>query len=133
MNSMCDMGPDMFCVVEKKLTKTPKRISNLRGYGKITTLNNVENTRVSHDFNLAQPLCGKFGDHLPAKTVMENSQTTLAWDKNVTPAVCSYQNQNLNTVVSLNSQEPITKETKTSTMPTAPYYTTTGEFHNGKC
>lgn len=140
MNSMCDMGPDMYCVVDKKLTNTPKQISNLRGYGNIMTLTDTTKGKDTKTFNRIQPLCTKFGQHLPTNTKMLNTQTTLGWDNTMEAPVCNYQNENLNTIVSVNSHMPVKQNDKaeadnaeTATMPTAPYYTTTGEFHTGKC
>lgn len=115
---------------------TPKRLAYLRGYGRIHTLMTTQQQDTFYPHGRLQPLCGKFGEHLPANTVMESPQTTIAWDATVPRVKCGYQNQNLEQITGINSQLPAdlqVQQATTAAMPATAYYSTSGEFHNGKC
>lgn len=137
MDSMCTVKPNNgdLCVVDEKLTYTPKRIVSLRGYGRICTLNDTTMKKDFYATGRLQPLCGEFGEHYPARSVMENPQTTIGWDNTLPKMKCGYQNQNLEVLASVNSQMPPSSALpgSSSQMPAAAYYSTTGDFHNGKC
>jgi hypothetical protein len=120
--------------VDLNLGNTPKRLAYLRGYGRIQTLETTTAKDIFYQHGRLQPLCGKFGEHLPSNTVMESPQTTIAWDTTVPRAKCSYQNEILlDGFVSMNSQIPVNMQTQSVSMPTASYYSTDGIFHDGKC
>jgi hypothetical protein len=123
--------------VDLNLGNTPKRLAYLRGYGRIQTLETTQTKDVYYQYGRLQPLCGKFGEHLPKNTVMESPQTTLSWDATVPRTKCSYQNQNLEQISAVNSQMPadlqVQQFTNSVTMPTTAYYSTDGKFHDGSC
>lgn len=115
---------------------TSKRLAYLRGYGRIQTLETAAVKDAFYPHGRLQPLCGKFGEHLPPNTVMETPQTTIAWDATVARAKCGYQNYGLEKLSVVNSQLPEENKPEgkdTVTMPATGYYSTDGVFHNGKC
>lgn len=124
----------MYSAVDKNMTNTPKRVSYVRGYGRIESLNTKNLNKNFYTFGRLQPLCGNFGNHLPEKTNMENSQHRLAWANNTQPANCSYQNQLLNSLKQTNSQisdgtDNKNNNTTTARMQPAPYSTNDASFH----
>lgn len=117
---------------------TSKRLAYLRGYGRIQTLETTTTKDAYYPHGRLQPLCGKFGEHLPQNTVMESPQTTIAWDASVARAKCTYQNEAVvDGFVGMNSQMPadmqVQQAMQSVVMPTASYYSTDGVFHDGKC
>jgi hypothetical protein len=124
--------------VDLNLGNTPKRLAYLRGYGRIQTLETVNTQNTYYPHGRLQPLCGKFGEHLPSNTVMESPQTTIAWDSTVPRAKCTKQNEAVvDGFLGVNSQLPadmqVQQAVNSVTMPAASYYSTDGVFHDGKC
>lgn len=128
-------------LVDVNMNNTPKQIVKLSGYGRIKTTNSEDKSVVFNTTDRIQPLCGKFGEHYPAKSVMEPHQITMAWDNTYQTVDCSMQTLKLKSVKSANSQLPVTQEeiknlgADATSMPAKSYYSTTGDFHDNinKC
>jgi hypothetical protein len=125
--------------VDYNLSYTPKRLVYISGYGNIKTLQTDTIKDVYNHYNRVQPLFGKFGEHLPLNTVMENSQTTLAWDNTIKHGNVNinnkFINQNLEQLNAINSQLPINSQvnktllSSSSKIPTpTTYYSINGEY-----
>lgn len=123
--------------IDLNMTNTTKRITYLRGYGNIFTMNDNNLSNEKKVYNRLQPLCAKYGNHYPKNNIMPESQHTLAWNKSVDQPRCKYQNETLK-LNGINSQLPDSLQyqqamnayNQTDKMTKTGYFSADGQWHD---